>query len=119
MSVAIVQEWPAADNSTANYDAIDEVITAEGMPDGLIFHAAGFDGNVFRIFDVWEPSDDFDRSMKDRLWPAIEAIGAAGDAPPDTHLRGPHLPQAVTLTTTRFRCAGASGRRGGRGCRRS
>jgi hypothetical protein len=82
MAVAIVQEWPADDRSTKNYDAVDEKIVPGGMPSGLIFHCAGHVGDTFRIFDVWETSDDFDRFMKDRLWPALEEIGAAGDPPP-------------------------------------
>jgi hypothetical protein len=82
MAVAIVQEWQVQDNTTAVYDGVDEIIMKEGLPQGLIFHCAGFVGDLFRIFDVWESSDDFDRFMKDRLWPALEQVGAADDPPP-------------------------------------
>lgn len=81
MAVAVVQEWQVEDRSTENYDAINERIEAGGVPEGLILHCAGFAGDRFRIFDVWETSEHFDRFMAERLMPAVEAV-VPGDAPP-------------------------------------
>jgi hypothetical protein len=81
MAVAVVQEWPVEDRSTENYDAIDKRIAADGVPEGLILHCAGFAGDRFRIFDVWESSEHFDRFMAERLMPAVQAV-VPGDAPP-------------------------------------
>ena len=55
-------------------------------PEGCIVHTAGAlpDGG-FRIFDVWETREDFERFMQDRLMPAVkQVVGDAGGAPPPT-----------------------------------
>jgi hypothetical protein len=83
MAIAVSQEWVVEDRSTANYDAIDERLKADGVPDGLIVHCAGFAGDTFRIFDVWESSEHYNRFLSERLQPAIEAVVPAGAPPPD------------------------------------
>ena len=54
-------------------------------PEGCLVHTAGAlpDGG-FRIFDVWESREHFDRFQQDRLMPAIKevVIDAGGDATP-------------------------------------
>jgi len=42
--------------TTANYDAVDDRLTDEEAPSGLILHCAGFDedAGVFRIVNVWD-----------------------------------------------------------------
>ena len=86
MPVAMVQDWPDGGHDTTNYDAITEKMGArENPPDGLIVHTAGaLENGAFRIFDVWESREHFERFMQDRLMPAIkEVVGATGaDAPP-------------------------------------
>ena len=37
---------------------------------------AGFDGNVFRIFDVWESEAQMKRFMDETLMPAVEKMMA-------------------------------------------
>jgi hypothetical protein len=83
MAIAVSQEWVVEDRSTANYDAIDERLKADGVPDGLIVHCAGFAGDTFRIFDVWESSEHYNRFLSERLQPAIEAVVPADAPPPD------------------------------------
>ena len=83
MSVAVVQEWAEGGADTTNYDALHERVMASGIPDGFRMHAAGAtpDGG-FRIFEVWESQDHFDRFVKERLMPLLGEIGG-GDAPPN------------------------------------
>jgi hypothetical protein len=86
MAVAVIQDWAEGGHDTTNYDAITERMGArENPPDGCIVHTAGFlpDGG-FRIFDVWESREHFDRFLQDRLMPAVkEVVGDAGrDAAP-------------------------------------
>jgi len=75
MPIAVVAEFDVqpGDRSTLNYDAMSERLNAEGDPlAGLILHTAGFDdGDVFRIFDVWETGEDARRFAAERLQPVL------------------------------------------------
>jgi hypothetical protein len=72
----------------AVYDQVNDRIDPVGDPPaGLIFHSAGPspDGG-WRIVDVWESRDAFDRFFEERVQPAVvEVIGeealAQGDPP--------------------------------------
>ena len=87
MPVAMVQDWAEGGHDTTNYDAIVEAMgVRENPPEGCIVHTAGAlpDGS-FRIFDVWETREHFERFMQDRLMPAIKQVaGDAAGAPPPT-----------------------------------
>ena len=78
MAVAIVQDWveEETDRSTTNYDAISARIMAQDAPSGMLAHAAGFTGNGFRIFEVWESQADFDRFVEQTLRPILEDIAS-------------------------------------------
>jgi hypothetical protein len=81
MAVAIVQDFPEeeTDRSTTNYDAIHEKIMSSGTePTGMLIHTAGFTGNGFRIFEVWETKEQFERFMADVVMPAVMEV-TAGD----------------------------------------
>lgn len=86
MAVAIVQDWieEETDRSTTNYDAISEKLTAQNEPiDGLLVHTAGFTGKGFRIFEVWDSQEQFDRFLEDRLMPLVmEQQGGSDPTPP-------------------------------------
>jgi hypothetical protein len=86
MPVAVVQEWleDETDRSTANYDAIHERLMQSGPIEGFLLHTAGFTGRGFRIFEVWETREQYDRFIDERLMPIIGEI-----APSDT--REPEL----------------------------
>jgi len=61
-------------NAEANFPA--------EAPDGLISHIAGPTDGGFRIVDVWESVEDFDRFVEERLLPAMGRVsGGAVEAP--------------------------------------
>jgi hypothetical protein len=78
MAVAVVQDWiePETGRSTENYDAISEKLEAQSPPEGLILHTAGFTGQGFRIFEVWESPEHFNRFVEERLVPIASEVGA-------------------------------------------
>jgi hypothetical protein len=85
MAIAVVQDWveEETDRSTTNYDAVSERLQAQGAPPaGLLVHTAGFTGNGFRIFEVWESREDFQRFLNDTLMPIIQDIAPADDRQP-------------------------------------
>jgi hypothetical protein len=86
MAVAYVHEFDVgADRSTTNYDAITERMRLTENPvDGLILHAAGFDGGKFRMFDVWASPEFARRFEHERLMPAIREVVRDGAASPAT-----------------------------------
>jgi hypothetical protein len=73
MAYAHITEFDSGDDrSTTNYDAFLERVNAEGQPDGLIYHCAGFEDNgVFRIFETWQSSDQRQQFVKERLEPMM------------------------------------------------
>jgi hypothetical protein len=87
MPVAVVQDWveEETDRSTTNYDAVSERLQAQGgSPQGLLVHTAGFTGNGFRIFEVWESRADFERFLNERLMPIVQEIARDDDRQPET-----------------------------------
>jgi quinol monooxygenase YgiN len=104
MAYALVQEFPVqpGDRSTANYDAIHEAImTKAAAPTGLIIHTAGFTGDTFRIFEIWESREQCDAFMHDVVMPTVMEVTKGNPADPPTtttyELHNVMLPQrAVT-----------------------
>ena len=87
MAIAVVQDWPEeeTDRSTTNYDAVSERLQASDAPHrGLLVHTAGFTGNGFRIFEVWESREDFERFVNDTLMPIVQDLAPGDDRQPDT-----------------------------------
>jgi hypothetical protein len=82
MPVAVVQEWADGGTDTTNYDALHERVMALETPDGFRMHAAGAtpDGG-FRIFEVWESRDHFDRFVDEQLMPILREMGGGGNQP--------------------------------------
>ena len=79
MAFAFFQEFKIQgdDRSTTNYDTVAERLDVDtNPPAGMIVHTAGWDeaNGTFRIFDVWESREDFDRFWQDRLQPALDEL---------------------------------------------
>ena len=85
MPIAVVQECAEGGNDTSNYDAIHERVTAGDLPDGFLVHTAGAtpDGG-FRIFEVWESGEQFQRFVEERLTPIVKELGGEGPEPTTT-----------------------------------
>jgi hypothetical protein len=91
VAVAVVQDFPGeeTDRSTENYDAIHQKLMERVPADadtGLIVHTAGWTGNGFRIFEVWESMEKFESFMSEYVWPTVAEVTAGRDdgAPPVT-----------------------------------
>jgi hypothetical protein len=85
MAVAVVQDWveEETDRSTTNYDAIHERIMQSGPIEGFLLHTAGFTGRGFRIFEVWETREHFDRFVEERFMPILKEVAAAESRQPE------------------------------------
>lgn len=85
MPIAVVQDWIAeeTDRSTSNYDAIHERLMDSGPIEGFLLHTAGFTGRGFRIFEVWETREQYDRFVEQRLMPIVRDISPSDSRPPE------------------------------------
>jgi hypothetical protein len=87
MAVAFIQEFKIQgdDRSTTNYDAINERLTQEDAPEGLLIHFAGFDedAGVFRIVNVWETREQGQRYLDEKVLPTVRQVVAGGGRQPE------------------------------------
>ena len=84
MPIGMLQEMPGMGADMAKtYDAVNEKMdVVNNPPEGMIFHTAGPSGDGgWRIFDVWESKEAFERFSQERLMPAIQEV-TGGQAPP-------------------------------------
>jgi hypothetical protein len=58
------------------YDQVNERLQVQSDPPaGMIVHTAGGkEGGGFRIFDVWESREDFERFQEERLGPIVTDV---------------------------------------------
>jgi hypothetical protein len=80
MAIGVLTE--VDDGTLEQYDQVNERLgTESGPPEGLIVHTAGaMERGGFRIFDVWEGRDDFER-FQERLGPAVAAVAGEDSRP--------------------------------------
>jgi quinol monooxygenase YgiN len=52
-------------------------------PEGLILHTAGKGPNGWRVVDVWESREHFERFLEDQVMPAAEEMGAPSMSEPE------------------------------------
>jgi hypothetical protein len=84
MAYAFVQDIAA---SWEQYERVAVGLT-DPTPDGLILHLAGPTDEGFRIIDVWNSEQAWQRFQAERLQPAIAAFG--GPARPEPTFRDLH-----------------------------
>jgi hypothetical protein len=60
-------------------EARSRVAWETDVPDGAVFHVAGFDGDDLRVTDVWESPEQFQAFADERLMPAVQEIGIQGE----------------------------------------
>jgi hypothetical protein len=81
LPVGILTETPGL--TAELYDAVNDKMNVENdPPEGLILHTSGPMEGGWRIFDVWESAEAFERFTDERLRPAIEEV-SGGPAPPE------------------------------------
>ena len=89
MVYAFVQDVAS---SWEQYERITAAMV-EPAPSGLILHVAGPTDEGFRIIDVWESEEAWQRFQAERLAPAIAALG--GPARPEPTFRDLHPAHVV------------------------
>ena len=96
MAVVMIQKQPEMFR-TEMYDAVNAKMgTAENPPDGLITHTLGQgEDGVWRIVDVWESREAFERFASDRLRPALAEVMRENGMDPEN---APE-PEAITYET--------------------
>jgi hypothetical protein len=87
MAVCVIQDWveEETERSTTVYDAVSARLAAEQStpPEGFIVHAAGYTGRGFRIIEIWETREQFDRFLGERVMPLVAEVGGADARPPE------------------------------------
>lgn len=83
MAVLVMQELPGVSRET--YDGVNEKLNPAGMPPaGLIVHTSGPADGGWRIVDVWESAEDFNRFRDERVVPAVMAYAQEAGVEPAT-----------------------------------
>ena len=87
MTVAFVQEFKIEgnDRSTNNYDAVNERLTQEEAPEGLLIHFPGFDedAGVVRVVNLWETREQGQRDLDEKILPTVREVVPRGGRSPD------------------------------------
>jgi hypothetical protein len=73
MPVAMLMEMPGV--TEEQYDRVMRELQLETMPEGGISHIAAPMEGGWRVLDVWETREDFERFYQDRLAAALEKVG--------------------------------------------
>ena len=75
MAIAVISE--VREGTLDMYDAVNRKLEEGGgiRQDGHVFHCVGaMEGGGFRVFDVWETREGFDRFVEETLGPAIQEV---------------------------------------------
>jgi hypothetical protein len=73
MTVFAVLEFPGV--TQAQYERVGAHLELTGGPEGILYHACGQVDGGWRIMDVWESREAFDRFVDDTYLPAMRAVG--------------------------------------------
>lgn len=73
MAVAMLLEWPG--ETREQYEHLMSLIRLEeDAPEGGLFHVAGPMPGGWRVLDIWESQEAFDRFAEERLKPAVAQV---------------------------------------------
>ncbi len=79
MKIGILMDVPGG--TQAQYDETMRNLglalgqSEEGWPKGILSHTAGPIKNGWRVVDIWESRDDFQKFFKERLGAAVKKAG--------------------------------------------
>jgi len=77
MPTVMLMHWPEV--SPEQYEAVrKEVNWEDELPDGGKFHLAWFGDDGFRVLDLWESPQQFQRFVEERLMPGVQKVGVQG-----------------------------------------
>lgn len=100
MITGLLMEWK--DLNEKDYDRITSVLDlAKTPPKGALFHCAGVYPGGFRVFDIWESQEAFERFRKERLDPAMKQAGLTDRRPSRTEFYNLYNVQAFDPTALR------------------
>ncbi|MFJ6939555.1 hypothetical protein [Streptomyces sp. NPDC101132] len=78
MAVVMSLRWDGV--RPEQYDAVrDRVGWEDDRPDGAVLHVAWFEGGALHVTDVWESPAQFEEFFGNRILPAVEETGLAGE----------------------------------------
>ena len=87
MAIVIIQDWPEeeTERSTANYDAISQRLRDSGAipPEGCHLHCAGWTGHGFRIMEIWDEREQFDRFVAEKVMPLVMEMPSGNQQQPE------------------------------------
>ncbi|MEV0175481.1 hypothetical protein AB0I00_30760 [Streptomyces sp. NPDC050803] len=87
MAVVMSLRWNG--RTPEQYNAVrDRVRWEEQTPEGLVLHAAWFEGDGLHVTDVWETEEQWERFLAERLVPAFKDLGFTDE--PDFHFSPLH-----------------------------
>ena len=73
MAVAMLLEWPG--ETREQYEQLMSLVRLEeDPPEGGLFHVAGPMPGGWRVLDIWESEEAFERFAEARLKPAVEQV---------------------------------------------
>ena len=73
MPVATVLEFPGV--TQEQYERMNAELSRQGPPTGILIHICGPMVGGWRIADVWESREAFERFTAERLIPAMAVVG--------------------------------------------
>jgi hypothetical protein len=80
MAIGLVLDIPGGTREF--YDSVCRTMNwPDDWPEGQIAHYAGTGEGFWRVVDIWETREHFDRFARDRLGPAAQEA-SGGQAPP-------------------------------------
>ena len=74
MAVAMLLEWPG--QTQEQYEQLMKQVALDAdPPEGGLFHVAGPMPGGWRVVDIWESEEAFERFAQARLMPAVHRVG--------------------------------------------
>jgi hypothetical protein len=84
MPVVTMLEFPGITKQT--YEALGASLASGEPPNGIVFHSCGAVPGGWRIVDIWNTQDEFDRFVDHVLLPAARALGLSEPSKRETFL---------------------------------
>jgi hypothetical protein len=77
MAVLMRMDWAGV--TPAQYDELRTIVNWEGdKPDGALAHVMAFDDGGAHVNDTWESGEQLQAFLDERLMPAVQQVGVAG-----------------------------------------